>query len=144
MLRASDLAAALQGGLTGAEQRARTSSLYLLPMLLLLQPGIPLAFWTVRTLPGHNELLVLPKAALNPFSTQAEFVFGIAQTQVSDLTLGLVELHDVHRGPTPKVPLGWHPFPPVLYCTTQLGVISKLAEGTLGPTVHVPSRKAEQ
>lgn len=144
MLRASDLAAALQGGLTGAEQRARTSSLYLLPMLLLLQPGIPLAFWTVRTLPGHNELLVLPKAALNPFSTQAEFVFGIAQTQVWDLTLGLVELHDVHRGPTPIVPLGWHPFPPVLYCTTQLGVISKLAEGTLGPTVHVPSRKAEQ
>jgi len=34
-------------GHTRAEQRARIPSLNLLAMLLLMQPGIPLAFWAV-------------------------------------------------------------------------------------------------
>ena len=45
-----------------------------------------------RTLPGHVELLVnqhpqglLLRAALNSFSTQPVFVFGIASTRVQDL-----------------------------------------------------------
>jgi len=67
------------------------------------------------TLLCHTELLVnqhphvlLSRAALNPFSAQPVFVFGIAQTHVQDFALGLVELPDVCTGPhlkPVKVPL---------------------------------------
>ncbi|KAK4818497.1 hypothetical protein QYF61_014227 [Mycteria americana] len=102
------------------------------------------------TLPGHVELLInqhpqvlLLRAALNPFSAQPVFVLGIAATHVQDLALGLVELHEVHMGPPlkpVKVPLDGIPSLQAVYCTTQLGVISKLAEGALDPTVHVADK----
>jgi len=41
-------------------------------------------------------------AALKPFSAQPVSVLGIALTQVQDLLLGLVELHDVGMGPPLK------------------------------------------
>ncbi|KAK4817045.1 hypothetical protein QYF61_026353 [Mycteria americana] len=64
----------------------------------------------------------------------------VALTQVQDLVLGLVEPHEVHMGPLlqlVQVPLDdilsfWR-----VNCTTQLGVICKLAEGALDPTVCV-------
>ena len=62
-----------------------------------------------HTLPGHVELLVkhhpqvLLRASLNPFSTiQSLFVLGIALTHVQDLSLGLVEPHEVCKGPPLK------------------------------------------
>ena len=62
-----------------------------------------------RTLLGHVELLIhqypqvlLLRAALNPFSAQSVFVVAIAPTQVQDLALGIVELHETHTGPMLK------------------------------------------
>jgi len=58
----------------------------------------------------------------------------VAPTQMQDPSLGFVKLHEVHTGPLLKlvqVPLDgilsfW-----CVNCTTQLGVICKLAEGAL-------------
>jgi len=61
--------------------------------------------------------------------------------------LGLVELHDVHRSPvlkTYKVPLNGIPSFRCNSCTTQLGVIHKLDEGALSPTVRVTNKVIEQ
>jgi len=46
----------------------------------------------------HSQILLL-RAALKPFSTQPVYVLGIALTQVQDLALGLVELHEVGMDP---------------------------------------------
>ncbi|KAK4806919.1 LOW QUALITY PROTEIN: hypothetical protein QYF61_012640 [Mycteria americana] len=95
-----------------------------------------------RTLPAHVQIFIhqypqvlLCRAALNPFIPQSVLILGIALTQVQDLVLGLVELHEVHMGPLlkpVKIPLDGSPS---LYCTTQLGVIYKLAEVALNPTI---------
>ena len=58
----------------------------------------------------------------------------VAQTQVQDLALGLVENCKAHMDPLLKlvqvsldgIPAFWR-----VNCTTQLGVICKLAEGAL-------------
>ncbi|GAB0178969.1 cAMP-dependent protein kinase inhibitor alpha [Grus japonensis] len=74
-------------------------------------------------------------------------VLGIALTHVQDLALGLVELHAVHTGPPlqpVKVPLDGIPSLQCVDRTTQLGVVSKLAEGALDPTVHVIDKDVEQ
>ena len=107
-----------------------------------------------RKLPGHVELLVnqhpkvlLLRAALTSFSTQPVFVLGIALTHVQDLALGLVELHEVHMGPPlqpVQVPLDGIPSLQCVNHTTQLGVISRLAEGALNPTVHVTNKEVQQ
>ncbi|KAK4822069.1 hypothetical protein QYF61_009330 [Mycteria americana] len=49
VLRAPELDAALQGGLTRAEQRGRTPSLALLATLRVMQPRTRLAFWAAST-----------------------------------------------------------------------------------------------
>jgi len=59
------------------------------------------------TLLGHAEFLInqhpqVLRAALNPFSAQPVLVLGIVLTQMQDLALGLVELHEVHTGPPLK------------------------------------------
>ncbi|KAK4824031.1 hypothetical protein QYF61_009622 [Mycteria americana] len=106
------------------------------------------------TLLGRVELLInqhpqvlLLKASLNPFSTQPVFVLGIALTHVQDLALGLAELHEVGTGPNlkpVKVPLDGTPSLQRVDCTTWLGVISKLAEGALSPTVYVIDKDVKQ
>ena len=61
-------------------------------------------------------------------------------TEMQDHALGLAEPHEVHVGPPlkpVKVPLDgipslWH-----INCTAQLGVVCRLAEGALSPTVRV-------
>ena len=75
-----------------------------------------------------------------PFFARPVFVLGIALTQVPDLALGRVELHEVGMSP---------PLSPVqvslcsihslwcVNCTTQLGVICKLAERALNPTTKL-------
>jgi len=80
---------------------------------------------------------LLSRAALNPFIPQPVLVVGVAPTHMQDLALGLAEPHEVHTGALLKlvqVPLDgilsfW-----CISCTTQLGVICKLAEGALDLT----------
>ncbi|KAK4830147.1 hypothetical protein QYF61_008635 [Mycteria americana] len=75
------------------------------------------------------------------------FVLWIAPTQVQDLALGLAELHEVHTGPPLKPVTVTLDGIPSLQCvdhTTQLGVIGKLAEGALKPTVHVANKDVKQ
>jgi len=90
----------------------------------------------------HPQVLLL-RAALNSFSAQPVFVLGIAPTHVQDLALGLLKLHEVRTGPPlepVRVPLDGIPSLQRVDCTTQLGVVSKLAEGALDPTVHVTNK----
>ncbi|KAK4810951.1 hypothetical protein QYF61_013359 [Mycteria americana] len=93
------------------------------------------------TLLAHVQLFIhqypqvlLCRAVLNPFIPQSVLIMGIALTQVQALALGLVELHEGHMGPLLKpvqVPLDGIPSLQQINCTTQLGVIHKLAEGVL-------------
>jgi len=106
------------------------------------------------TLPAHVELPIhqypqalLLRAALEPLSAQTVLVFGVAPTHVQDLALGLVELYAVHAGPPlqpVKVPLNGIPSLQRINHTTQLRVVGKLAEGALGPTVHVADKDIKQ
>ncbi|KAK4827398.1 LOW QUALITY PROTEIN: hypothetical protein QYF61_017803 [Mycteria americana] len=93
------------------------------------------------------------QAALSPFIPLAcidtgdcpELILGIAPTQ--DPTLGLVEPHEVHTGPLlqlVQVPLDGIPSLRHVNCTTQLGVICKLAEGALDPIVNVTDEDIKQ
>ncbi|PKU40461.1 hypothetical protein llap_9237 [Limosa lapponica baueri] len=94
----------------------------------------------------HPQVLLL-RAALNPFSAQPVFVLGIAPTQVQDLARGLVELYEVHTGPPLKPVQDLLDDIPSIQCvdrTTQLGVVSKLAEGVLNSTVHVSNKDVQQ
>ncbi|KAK4816932.1 hypothetical protein QYF61_025428 [Mycteria americana] len=98
-----------------------------------------------RTLPAHVQLFIhqypqvrLGRAALNPFIPQPVLILGVAPTQVQNLALILVECHEVHRGPLlelVQVPLDGMPSLRLVNRTSQLGVICKLAEGALNPTV---------
>jgi len=75
---------------------------------------------------------------------QPVFVLGIALTHVQDLALGLIEVHEVRTGPPVKVPLDSIPPLQCVDCTTQLGVIGKLAEGALNATDHVTDKDVKQ
>ncbi|KAK4832292.1 hypothetical protein QYF61_021691 [Mycteria americana] len=106
------------------------------------------------TLMAHLQFFILqyPQVlllgtALNPFIPQPILILGVAPTQVHDLVLGLVELHEVCMGPLlepVKVPLDGIPSLKPINCTTQLDVIPKLAEGTLNRTVYVIDEDSEQ
>ncbi|PKU43516.1 hypothetical protein llap_6172 [Limosa lapponica baueri] len=106
------------------------------------------------TLPAHVELLInqhpqvlFLRPALNPFSAQPVFVLGIAATHVQDLALDLVELHEVCTGPSFKpvrVPLDGIISLQRVDQSTHFGVVSKLAEGALNPTIHVTNKDIKQ
>ena len=84
--------------------------------------------------------VLLCRADLNPLPAQPVFMFEIAPTQVQDLALGLVCLHEVHTGPPlqpVEVPLDGIPHLKHVDCTTHLGVVGKLDEDALSPTVPV-------
>jgi len=78
--------------------------------------------------------VLLGRAALNPFIPQPLLILGVAPTQMQDLALGPVKFHEVHTGlflelvqvPLDSIQSFW-----CVNCTTQLGVICKLAEGAL-------------
>jgi len=94
----------------------------------------------------HPQVLLL-RAALNSFSTQPLFVLGIAPTRVQDLAFGLVELHEICTG-SPlkpvKIPVEGIAFLQCVDHNTRLGVVGKLAEGALNPTVHVTHKDVKQ
>ncbi|KAK4827038.1 hypothetical protein QYF61_013222 [Mycteria americana] len=78
---------------------------------------------------------------------QPVLIPGVAPTHVQDLALGLVEPHEVHMGPLlefAQVPLDGIPSLRCVNCTTQLGVVHKLAEGALDPTVYVIDEDIKQ
>ncbi|KAK4815471.1 hypothetical protein QYF61_002930 [Mycteria americana] len=82
----------------------------------------------------HYPQVLLRRAALNPFVPQSVLIQGIALTHVQDVALGLVELHEVCTGPLlkpVKVPLDGIPSLKRINGTMQLGVICRLAEGSL-------------
>lgn len=60
----------------------------------------------------HPQVL-LSRAVLNPFSIHPLLVLGTATTQLQDLALCLVELHEVHTGPPlfSQGPSGWQSLP---------------------------------
>ena len=131
-------------GLTRAEQRGRIPSLGLLTTLLLDAAQVVVGLLGCEhTLLGHVELLINqhPKSfSWGSFSTQPVFVLGIALIYVPDLALGLVELHEVCMGPPlkpVKVSLDGIPSLQHVDRTTQLGVVGKLAEGALNPTMSL-------
>jgi len=70
-------------------------------------------------------------------------MLGIPPAQVQNSALCCVEPHEVHLGPPfqpVKVPLNGIPS---FYCvnrTTQLGVLSKLAEGALNSVIDVTDK----
>ncbi|KAK4822945.1 hypothetical protein QYF61_023445 [Mycteria americana] len=91
--------------------------------------------------------VLLSRAALNPLIPQPVLIPGVALTQVQDLALGLVEPHEVHTGPLlqlVQVPLDDIPSFRHVNCTTQLGVICKLAEGALDPTLYIIDEDIKQ
>jgi len=120
-----------------------------------MQPRIRLAFWAASahchimlsfTSTSKSQVLLLG-AALNPFSAQAVFVLGVALAQVQDLALGLVELLEVCMGPllkSVKIPLDGISSLQCVSCTTQLGVIGRLAEGALNLPVQVANKDVKQ
>ncbi|KAK4821037.1 hypothetical protein QYF61_012217 [Mycteria americana] len=74
-------------------------------------------------------------------------MLGVAPTQVQDPALGLVEPHEVRTGPLlqlVQVPLDGIPSFWRVHCTTQLGVICKLAEGALDLAVNVIDENIEK
>ena len=87
----------------------------------------------------HQYPQVFPsRATLKPFIPQPVLIVGFAPTQMQDLALGLVEPHEVHKGPVLEpvhVPLDSILFFWCVSCTTQLGIICKLAEGALNLAV---------
>jgi len=71
---------------------------------------------------------------------------GVDTTQVPNLAVGFVEPHEVHLRPLLKpvqVSLNVIPSFGCIDHTTQLGLICKLAEGTLNPTVSVIDENVE-
>ncbi|KAK4826723.1 LOW QUALITY PROTEIN: hypothetical protein QYF61_010976 [Mycteria americana] len=105
-----------------------------------------------RTLLGHVQLFIhqypkvlLRRAALDHIIPQPVLKPRIAPTQ--DPALGLAEPHEVHPGPLLQlvqvalddIPSFWR-----VSCTTQLGVICKLAEGALNITVNVIDENIQQ
>ncbi|KAK4818679.1 hypothetical protein QYF61_017424 [Mycteria americana] len=87
-----------------------------------------------RTLPAHISFFIhqypqvlLCRAALNQFITQSVLTLGF----------GFVELHEVHTGPTFK-------YDKHINCTTQLGVLHKLPEGTLKPLIYAINEDIKQ
>ncbi|KAK4829697.1 hypothetical protein QYF61_006072 [Mycteria americana] len=106
------------------------------------------------SLVAHGQLFIhqyphilLCTAALNPFIPQPVLIPGVALTQVQGLALGLVEPHEVHMDPLLKLvkaPLDGLLSLSHVNCITQLGVICKLAEGALNPTVYVIDEDIKQ
>ena len=76
--------------------------------------------------------VLLIRAAFNPCIPQPVLIVRVSPTQMRDLALGLVEPHKIHTGPlleVVQVPLDGIPSFWCANCTTQFGVICRLAEG---------------
>ncbi|KAK4814944.1 LOW QUALITY PROTEIN: hypothetical protein QYF61_006888, partial [Mycteria americana] len=108
--------------------------------------GCELTLWAhVQVFVRQDPQVLFRRAALDHIIPQSVLKPRIALTQ--DPALGLVEPHEVHRGPLlqlAQVPLDDIPSFLHVNCTTQLGVDCKLAEGTLDLAVNVVDENIEQ
>ena len=68
-------------------------------------------------------------------------VLGIPLTQVQNLVLGLLELHEIHTGPTFEPAKDYLD---IIRALQHVNSTQKLAEGALNTTVHVTSRDVKQ
>lgn len=131
-----------------AESRGRITSLHLLATLLLMQLRMGLVFWAMSThcwvilgFSSSNTPGLSPQRGSQ--SILCSEVVRIALTQVQDLAHGLVEPHEVGMGPFTSLSINlWLAFLPYNLLTTQLGATSRLAEGTLNPTVPIADEDA--
>ncbi|KAK4831319.1 hypothetical protein QYF61_016808 [Mycteria americana] len=129
----------LEPSLLQAEQPQLSQPVFIAEVL---QPSDHLHGPALDSLQQVHVLLMLGAPELDAV-LEPVFVLGIALTHVQVLALGLVELPEVCTGPPlkpVKVPLDGIPSLQCVDCTTQLGVIGKLAEGALNPTVHVTDK----
>ena len=97
-------------------------------------------------IPQYTQIL-LSRAALNPFIPYLVLIPEVTPTHVQDLALGLVETRKVHTGLLLKlvqVPLDGIASLTHVDHTTQLGVICRLAEGALHPTVYIIDEDIKQ
>ncbi|TRZ12141.1 hypothetical protein HGM15179_014964 [Zosterops borbonicus] len=91
--------AALQVGLSRAEQWGRIPSLALLPTLLWMQPRTHLAFWALSAHGWIMSSLSSPSPfGQNLFIPQPVLVLGIAPTQMQHLAPGLAKHHEIFMG----------------------------------------------
>ena len=122
----------------------------LLAVLVLMKPRIQLLSGLQMHVAGSRWASRQPTpwspsphgSARNPFSVLPVFVLGIAPTYVQDIAF-VLELQAVHTSPPlkpVKVPLDGIPSCQHVDSTKQLGVICRLAEGALSPTVHVSNK----
>ena len=101
----------------------------------------------VQLLVNQHPHILLLRAALKLFSVQPVFALELTLNDVQNIALSLVELHEVRMGSPLKpvrVALDSIPSLQCVNCTTKLGVIRKLTEGALNPTVHVPDKDVKQ
>lgn len=148
ILETPDLDAVLQVGShdSGVEEKT-IISFSLLPMWLLIKPRMPLGFWAVNvhcqvTL-SHQSTSPSPSLQGCSQSIQPSFLPEIAPTQVKDLALGLVELHEVFLVPLLRpvqVPLDGIPSLRCVDHTTQLDVIVSPSGSALDPTAHITDK----
>jgi len=134
-------------GLTRVEQRGRITSLNLLAMLLLMQPRIWLAFWAAST---QCRLVSGFSSTSTPPSPSPQ---SCSQSVLCPASICAWNCPSPWGGPctwpcqtSQACPASseWHPFLQRVNHSTQLGVIRKLAEGSLNPTVHVADKDVKQ
>jgi len=90
-------------------------------------------------IPQYPEVL-LDRAALNCFIRLAVLILRVAPAWAQDLVLGVFEPLEVHTGPLlelVQVPVDGILSLRCVDCSTQLGIICKLAEGALNPAMSL-------
>ncbi|KAK4832076.1 hypothetical protein QYF61_020632 [Mycteria americana] len=132
-------------GLTRVGCRDRITSLDLLATLLLMQPRIWLAFWAAST---HCQLMSSFSSTSTPKSSSAGLLsIPSSPSLCRTLHLALLNLMRFTRARFSSLSrslwMASHPSRHV-NCTTQLGVICKLAEAALDPTVYVTDEDIKQ
>ncbi|KAK4815796.1 hypothetical protein QYF61_007236 [Mycteria americana] len=96
---------------------------------------------------NQHSQVILSRAALQPLFPKPVALHGIAVAQVQDLALGLVKPHTIDLGPSiqpVQVPLQSLPPLQQINTPTQLGVICKLTESTLDPSVQIIDKDVKQ
>lgn len=108
------------------------------PWLLLMQPRMLSAFdESGRAFNPQTYPNLLDRAAFNQFIPLLVLILGVFPTQVQDLAHSFVELQEVCTGsPLKPVQVLQDGIPFSVNCATQLGVVGKLVETALNPTVH--------
>lgn len=99
------------------------------------------------TLLGNAEPLSNQLAQLSAQSVLIILVLWISLAQLQHFATGLVELHEIHTGPSLKhikVPVDGSPALQCVDCPIQLSVTSKHGEGAFNPTVLVTDKNVDQ